>query len=128
MSTAIKPQEVEAFRRLLQALQTRLKGDVDQMTSEALQGNSREASGNLSNVPLHLADLGTENFEQEFTLALIENEQATLDQITAALERISKGKFGNCTDCGDSITKQRLQALPYTPFCIDCARRLENTA
>ena len=79
-------------------------------------------------MPLHLADLGTENFEQEFTLALIENEQATLDQISEALERIAKGKFGNCTDCGDSITKQRLQALPYTPLCITCARRLENPA
>ncbi len=126
MSTAIKPQEVETFRQLLESLRARLLGDVEQMTSQALQGRSGDGSGNLSSVPLHLADLGTENFEQEFTLGLIENEQLTLDQISEALLRIKAGKYGSCTECGEAITKQRLQALPYTPHCIGCARRLEQ--
>lgn len=126
MSTVLKPQELEQFRRLLEFLRARLQGDVEQMTQEALHGSSREVSGNLSNVPLHLADLGTENFDQDFTLSLIESEQVTLEQIREALERIRQGTYGACSECGQAILKTRLQALPYTPHCIECARRLEK--
>lgn len=128
MASVIKPDELEAFRRLLEGLKARLQGDVEQMTSQALQGISREASGNLSSVPLHLADLGTENYEQEFTLGLIENEQETLEQVRQALTRVEAGKFGLCQECLEPIARPRLQALPYTPHCIECARKLEHRA
>lgn len=127
MAATLKPEEVESFRRVLESLRARLQGDVDQMTDQALLGSNRETSGNLSSVPLHLADLGTENYEQEFTLGLIENEQMTLEQIQKAIGRIQAGQFGQCSECGEAIPKQRLQALPYTAHCIGCARRLEAT-
>ena len=126
MASAMKTEELESFRRSLLGLRARLRGDLDQMTDEALRGNGRDASGNLSNLPLHMADVGTENYDQEFTLGLIENEQVTLDQIQEALVRIERGTFGKCVDCGNPIARPRLQALPYTPHCIDCARRLEE--
>lgn len=124
MATALKHEELDSFRRSLQGLRSRLRGDLDQMTDEALSRNG-EASGNLSNLPLHMADVGTENYDQEFTLGLIENEQETLDQIQSALARIEAGTFGRCEDCGEAIAKPRLQALPYTKYCIDCARKAE---
>ena len=96
------------------------------MTDEALRRNQPESSGNLSNVPLHMADVGTENYDQEFTLGLIENEQGTLEQINEALGRIEAGTFGRCEECGEPIAKPRLQALPYTPHCIDAPRKLES--
>jgi RNA polymerase-binding protein DksA len=126
MASVLKPDELDSFRKVLQGLRSRLRGDLDQMTDEALRGNGRDASGNLSNLPLHMADVGTENYDQEFTLGLIENEQETLDQIHAALGRIQAGTFGKCQECGGPIAKPRLQALPYTPHCIECARRLEG--
>lgn len=125
MANAMKPQELESFRQLLESLRARLRGDVDQMTDEALKRNQPESSGNLSNLPLHMADVGTENFDQEFTLSLIENEQETIERINAALDRIQLGSFGQCDECGGPIGKARLQALPYTPHCIECARKLE---
>ncbi len=125
-ASPLKTQEVDQFRRLLEFLRDRLQGDVEQMTREALHGSARDASGNLSNVPLHLADLGTENFDQDFTLGLIENEQETLEQIRSGLDRIRRGTYGMCQECQQPIARQRLQALPYTPHCIECARRLEN--
>ena len=128
MASAMKPEELESFRRTLLSLRARLRGDLDQMTDEALRGNGRDSTGNLSNLPLHMADVGTENYDQEFTLGLIENEQLTLEQIQEALTRIDRGTFGKCQDCGSPIAKPRLQALPYTPYCIDCARRMENGA
>ncbi|MFO0907181.1 MAG: TraR/DksA family transcriptional regulator [Isosphaeraceae bacterium] len=126
MATGFKPEDTEHYRKQLQTLRARLRGDLDQMTDEALGRNQAEASGNLSSVPLHMADLGTENYDQEFTLGLIENEQATLEQVQEALDRLDAGTFGKCEECGESIAKQRLQYLPYVKHCVQCARKLEK--
>jgi len=126
MGSAMKTEELESFRETLLDLRARLKGDLVQMTDEALKRNQPESSGNLSNMPLHMADVGTENYDQEFTLSLIENEQETLDQIHDALARLDAGTYGRCEECEGSIGKPRLQALPYTRHCIECARKLET--
>ncbi|MEO6808009.1 MAG: TraR/DksA family transcriptional regulator [Isosphaeraceae bacterium] len=128
MASVIKPEELESYRNMLTGLRARLCGDLDQMTDEALRGNGRETTGNLSNLPMHMADVGTENYDQEFALELIENGQATVAQINEALARINAGTFGRCDDCQSPIAKPRLQALPYARFCIECARRQENSA
>lgn len=126
MASVLKNDELEAFRRALLLLRSRLRGDLDKMTDEALRRDQPDSSGNLSNVPLHMADVGTENYDQEFTLGLIENEQETLELVNAALDRLARGRFGRCEECGEPISKPRLQALPYTRHCIQCARELEN--
>ena len=125
MATVLKKEDLRLFEQTLQTLRSRLRGDLDQMTDEAL-GRNMIGTGNLSNVPLHMADLGTENYEQEFTLGLIENEQETLELINEALARMEEGKFGLCVNCGEPIAKPRLQAIPYAPHCIRCARVVEN--
>lgn len=126
MASVLKSDEVESFRQVLVDLRARLRGDLDQMTDEALRRDQPDSSGNLSNVPLHMADVGTENYDQEFTLGLIENEQGTLEQVYEALDRISAGTFGRCQECAEPIARPRLQALPYTRHCIQCARELES--
>jgi RNA polymerase-binding transcription factor DksA len=128
MASVLKSEELESFRQVLLGLRARLRGDLDQMTDEALRRHQPDSSGNLSNVPLHMADVGTENYDQEFTLGLIENEQGTLELVYEALDRIGAGTFGRCQECGDPIAKPRLQALPYTRHCIQCARNLESRA
>ncbi|MDG3006004.1 TraR/DksA family transcriptional regulator [Paludisphaera mucosa] len=126
MAASLKPEEIGSYRRLLEDLGDRLRGNVDRMTDEALRRNQGEASTNLSNVPLHMADVGTENYDQEFTLGLIENEQETLKLIDEAMVRIGDGTYGHCAECDQPIAKARLSALPYTRYCIECARKLEN--
>jgi RNA polymerase-binding protein DksA len=126
MATVLKNDELESFRQTLESLRARLRGDLDQMTDEALRRNLQSGSSNLSNVPLHMADVGTENYDQEFTLGLIESEQGTLDLVNQALGRLDAGKFGQCVECGGPIARPRLQAIPYTQHCIDCARLVEN--
>jgi RNA polymerase-binding protein DksA len=118
--------EMEAYRKQLVELQNRLDGDVSHLADEALRKNQRDASGNLSSMPIHMADIGTDNFEQEFTLNLLQNEESVLKEISAAFDRLDKGTFGKCEDCGHAIPKPRLAALPYTRFCVDCARKLER--
>jgi DnaK suppressor protein len=126
MGSVIKGEELGAFRQTLQSLRSRLSGDLSQMTDEALGRENGSGTGNLSNVPLHMADVGTDNYDQEFTLGLIENEQETLDLVNEALERITRGTYGRCAECGEAISKPRLQALPYARNCIGCARKLEG--
>jgi len=126
MPNAAKTDELESYRRSLLTLRARLKGDLDQMTDEALNRGNGDGSGNLSNVPLHMADVGTENYDQEFTLGLIENEQETLEQVMEALARVDAGTYGTCQECGNPVAKPRLQALPHTRYCIECARKVET--
>jgi len=79
-------------------------------------------------MPIHMADLGTDNFEQEFTLSLLQNEEQLLGEIAAALERVSQGAFGRCENCQGEIPKARLQAVPYARYCVECARKLEQNS
>ncbi len=118
--------DLASYRRVLKSLRSRLKGDLNQMTDEALGRELGGGSGNLSNSPLHMADLGTDNYDQEFTLGLIENEQETLDLVNEALARMDLGTFGQCVECREHISKPRLEAIPYARHCIRCARKLEG--
>jgi RNA polymerase-binding transcription factor DksA len=120
--------ELDGFRERLLALRNRLNGDVSHLADEALKARGGEASGSLSNAPLHMADLGTDNYEQEFTLSLLENQENALAEISEALDRIEKGTFGICEECGHAIPKGRLQTLPHTRHCVECARKLEQNA
>ena len=115
MSTA----ELASYRGQLLALRGRLTGDVSSLADEALNSKD-EASGNLSHVPIHMADLGTH--ERELTLGLLGNEEQALEEIAAALGRIERGTFGQCEGCGKAIPKDRLHALPYARSCVGCAR------
>ncbi|MBW7905913.1 MAG: TraR/DksA C4-type zinc finger protein [Phycisphaerae bacterium] len=103
-----------------------LAGDVGGLQNEALKNNRREASGDLSNMPLHMADVGSDNYEQELTLGLIEGERALLGEIVEALERIDKGTYGVCLATGQPISKARLNATPWTKYCYEYMLAQEN--
>ena len=118
--------ELKNYKKQLLALQERLGGDVSHLTDEAFNKQGDETGGNLSHMPIHMADLGTDNFEQENTLNLLANEEQMLKEISAALERIDNGKFGKCEECRSEIAKPRLKELPYTRFCVECARKLDQ--
>jgi len=117
---------VEVYKERLLALRARLRGDVSQMAEGALRKRRSEANGDLSSMPIHMADIGSDNFEQEFTLSLMQNEEGTLEQIEASLERIEDGVYGNCEECGSRIPKTRLNAIPYAALCVKCAQRQEE--
>src|SRR5206468_10365719 len=109
--------EGERYRSRLNELARRMNGDVDTLRDEALKAQGGEASGNLSNAPMHLADLGTENFQQELSLSLLEGKTGLLTDVSDALQRLDDGTFGVCENCQQPISKERLDALPYTRHC-----------
>ncbi len=116
--------EANRYRHSLLEMLRRLDEDRAQLKDEALGPVGGEASGSLSNVPLHLADLGSHDFEEELTLGLLENEELLIEAINAALERLDKGTFGRCEACSQDIHKDRLKALPYARHCVACASKL----
>jgi RNA polymerase-binding transcription factor DksA len=124
----ISKAEAAAYRLPLLALRSRLNRDRSQLEDEALRGTGGEAAGGLSDIPLHLTDLGSQGFEAEMTLGLLESEEQLSDEINAALDRLDQGAYGRCATCGQGISSERLQALPYAGHCMACARKLTRKA
>jgi len=118
--------DLKSYQQLLLDMRARLNSDVSHLADEALHQTGEQAGGNLSSMPIHMADLGTDAFEQENTLNLLQNEEQVLAAIAAALERIDQGTFGRCEECAAEIPEARLRALPYARYCVDCARKLEQ--
>lgn len=98
-------------------------GDVTSMEDEALR---KTGSGDLSNMPIHMAELGSDNYEQEFTLNLLEHEQKLLTEIEEAILRIWQGNYGVCVATGKPIGKPRLEAKPWAKYCIEYVREQER--
>jgi DnaK suppressor protein len=116
-------RELEHFRDLLLDKRRELVGDMSQMEREALRSSG---GTNLSTLPLHMADMGTDNYEQEFTLGLVEKDRNLLREINAALAKIQNGTYGICEGTGKPISKPRLEAQPWAKYSIEYARQLER--
>ena len=119
----LKAAELEHYRDLLLAKRRELVGDMNSMEREALQ---RGGNSNLSNLPLHMADMGTDNYEQEFTLGLMEKDRNLLREINNALGKIQDGTYGICEGTQLPIGKPRLEAQPWAKYSIEHARKLEQ--
>jgi DnaK suppressor protein len=109
-------------RERLLALRARLRGDIIQMSDNALNKDHNTTTS----MPNHMAELASGNFDQEFTLSLLGGEEDALDQVEAAIERIENGNYGKCDTCGVKIPKSRLEAIPYTAQCVRCASEQEK--
>lgn len=120
--TKLKSADLKGYKERLINLRRRLRGDVSAMASSAL----RKSGGDSSSVPMHIADLGSDNFDQEFTLSLMASEEGTLQKIEVALERIQSKQYGLCEACNGTIPKTRLNALPHTTYCVSCAETIQT--
>ena len=116
-------RDLEHFRELLLAKRRELVGDMSSMEREALRSTS---GSNLSNLPIHMADMGTDNYEQEFTLGLVQKDRDILREINLALAKIQNGSYGICEGTGKPISKPRLEAQPWARYSSEHARALEK--
>ena len=92
----MKKADKKVFKERLLSLRSRLRGDVTAMADSALRKNRQGDNGDLSSMPIHMAELGSENFDQEFTLSIMATEEGTLNAIEKSLERIEDGDYGKC--------------------------------
>lgn len=119
-------KELEEFKKILLHRRTQLSGEVDKLADGALRQNTQEATGDLSSMPIHMADVASDNFEKELNLDFIQMESAELRNVDEALARIEQGTFGACESCGKPISKTRLRAVPHAQLCIECKREEEG--
>lgn len=113
--------KLDKFRLQLRRLSERMEPDVVAVTEQARGASGGQAAGDLSNAPMHLGDMGTEEYLQDLNATLLVNESYLLNEARDALRRIEQGEYGNCEHCGEPISDERLEAVPYTRFCIRCA-------
>jgi RNA polymerase-binding protein DksA len=111
--------DLEHFRHLLLARRRRILGTVQGMEEEALKASDQDFSVD------HMADHGSDNFEQDFTLALVESERRELFEIDRALVRLEQGTYGICEGTGEPIPRPRLEAIPWARYSVEYQRKLE---
>ena len=116
--------QLNKFRKMLLEKRRNLLGDINGIAAEAFRRNN--GSGDLSSMPTHPADIGSDNYEQEFSLGLLESERALLEEIDEALRRIENRTYGICLGTGKPISIARLNARPWAKYDIEYARMVEQ--
>jgi RNA polymerase-binding protein DksA len=118
--------DTEHFKQLLLEKRKEILRNVNEIEDEALKKSRLDATGDLSSMPIHMADIGTDNYEQEFALGLMDSERKLLREIDDALERIEQGTYGICEGTGKQIPKARLEAQPWARYSVEYARKIEQ--
>ena len=120
--TNLTPAEIEKFKALLLAKRSEILDNVTHMENETL----RKQRSDLSNMPIHMADAGSDTFELENTLGLMDSERKLLQEIDGALDRIENNTYGICEGGAEPIPKARLKAIPWARYCVICASLSEK--
>jgi RNA polymerase-binding protein DksA len=124
-TSGLTKTEIKKYREMLVDKRKILADDIKRMEEDSLGRSRQDQAGDLSNMPIHMADISSDNFELELTLGLIENEERQIKEIDLALERLKDGSYGRCDNCEVKIKKARLKAIPNANLCIAC-KRLEE--
>jgi len=118
--------DIEHFRQVLMDKRREILVNVNEFEDEALKKSRLDASGDLSSMPIHMADQATDNYEQEFSLGLMDSEVRLIREIDDALARIEDNTYGICEGTGKQISRARLEAQPWARYCVEYARIAER--
>ena len=118
--------DTDRFRTILVEERERVRAAIQNLQDDhpgALDDEVEEISGSSDN---HLGETATATLDREIDYSLEENSEQVLRAIDGALQRIEDGTYGTCTTCGQPISEERLEAIPYATECIDCRRKGER--
>ena len=125
MARKLSPNTINKFKKRLEAEKEHLSSMLELHQQERENIRLSEASAERSPDPTS-ADGGSMAFELEKELTLDENTKHLLNQVEHALVLIKKKKYGNCENCGEPIPVARLEAIPYSTICKNCAELIES--
>ena len=117
---------LDRFKKKLIKEREKLLADVNHIRKEELDKSPRNAAGELSGYANHMADGGTDTIERQVSLGLISNEESILLKIDEALKRMEDKTYGVCELCKEKISQERLKAVPYAAYCIECRSQEES--
>jgi DnaK suppressor protein len=114
-------RRLEQERERLQKVQRDLRGDPETIADAA-------SVSELSNYDQHPGDIGSEVFEHEKNVSILEQIEAELIEVDAAIQRLEAGEYGRCQACGRQVEPARLEERPFARFCLEDQRRAEREA
>lgn len=116
----MKKSEQDVYLKKLLGLRARLTGEMQHLTDEALAAGATVQSDQL-------AEVGSDAYEQDITLQMVQSERNILFEIDEAIKRCENGIYGVCEMSGKPIPKARLNAIPWTRYRVECARIAEQS-
>ena len=117
--------DTDRFRTALLEERERVAAAIENLHAET-PGSLTDDSGEETAYDNHLGDTATVTYDRELGYTLEENSEHVLAEIDAALKRIEDGTYGICSNCGNEIPRERLEANPWASLCIDCQRERER--
>ena len=111
-------KKLDAFKKRLEDRQRELRQNVSRTEQDGRTADLDTAQD--------IADRASSSYQKEFLFHQSSSERQTLQMVENALSRIREGTFGECISCGNEINAKRLEAVPWTRYCIECQEKLEK--
>jgi DnaK suppressor protein len=118
LSKSMDKKRLETFRKRLEERQQSLRKAVSRTEEDGRIADQDSAQD--------IADRAASSYTKEFLFSQSNNDRQLLQMVETALQRIRGGTFGECVSCGNEINAKRLEAVPWTRYCIECQEKLEK--
>jgi DnaK suppressor protein len=118
LSVTMDKKKLEAFKKKLEERQQALRRTVSRTEEDGRVADQDTAQD--------IADRAASSYTKEFLFSQSNNERQLLQMVETALQRIREGTFGECVNCGSEINAKRLEAVPWTRYCIACQEKMEQ--
>lgn len=118
LSKSMDKKKLETFKKRLEERQQALRKTVSRTEEDGRIADQDSAQD--------IADRAASSYTKEFLFSQSNNERQLLQMVETALARIREGDFGECVNCGNEINVKRLEAVPWTRYCIECQEKREN--
>ena len=118
LSKNMDKKKLETFRKRLEERQQALRKAVSRTEEDGRVADQDTAQD--------IADRAASSYTKEFLFSVSNNDRQLLQMVENALQRIREGSFGECVNCGAEINAKRLEAVPWTRYCIECQEKLEK--
>ena len=114
----MEKKKLDTFRKRLEERQLALRKTVSRTEEDGRIADQDSAQD--------IADRAANSYTKEFLFSVSNNERQVLNMVETALQRIREGTFGECVNCGSEINAKRLEAVPWTRYCIACQEKKEQ--
>jgi DnaK suppressor protein len=124
LSRKAQAKAANVSRETLQQKLVEQKAELERsVLATVRQGREAEAENRIDP-----ADQAVMSYQQELIFSQGTSKHTQLSLVRLALERLEDGSYGECAECGNTISPKRLEAVPWTPYCIGCQEKMENGA